>query len=135
MHSVSKLFLALTFAGTLSAQYHPIGGRGYGSAGGAGIGPVIDAVATIDGVFKTADKKFVEVQVESGDIMRMYITGKTKFIRDGKAVKSSEFHDGEKVTADATRDARLNMLAVKIELVKPDEKAKDDKPKEDKPDK
>jgi len=128
----------LVLALTASAQYYPSPGRAggrAGSAGGAGLGPVIDAVATIDGVFKTADKKFVEVQVESGDIMRMYITGKTKFVRDGKAVKASEFHDGEKVTADATRDARLNMLAVKIELVKPDEKAKDDKPKEDKPDK
>ena len=133
-----KLFLLLAVALTASAQYYPgpgrVGGRS-GAAGGAGLGSVIDAVATVDGVFKTADKKFVEVQVESGDIMRLYITGKTKFIRDGKAVKSSEFHDGEKVTADATRDARLNMLAVKIELVKPDEKAKDEKAKEDKPDK
>jgi hypothetical protein len=133
-----KFSVLLVFALTAGAQYYPgpgrVGGRA-GAAGGAGIGPVLDAVATIDGVFKTADKKFVEVQVESGDIMRMYITGKTKFIRDGKTVKSSDFHDGEKVTADATRDARLNMLAVKIELVKPDEKAKDDKPKEDKPDK
>ena len=114
MAKLAKFFLLLAFALTARAQYYPGRGGRSGTAGGAGIGPVIDAVATIDGVFKTADKKFVEVQVESGDIMRMYITGKTKFIREGKAVKSSEFHDGEKVTADATRDARLNMLAVKI---------------------
>lgn len=124
------IVLPLALALSLSAQMRPPR-----VPGGTNIGPVVDAVASFDGVFKSADKKFVEIQVESGDIMRMYITGKTKFIRDGKAVKSSEFHDGEKVTADATRDARLNMLAVKIELVKPDEKAKDDKPKEDKPDK
>lgn len=91
---------------------------------------MIDAVATVEGVFKSADKKFVEVQVESGDIMRMYITGKTKFVRDGKNVKASEFQDGEPVTADVTRDARLNMLAVKIELKKPEEKKPEAKPQD-----
>jgi hypothetical protein len=133
-----KLILPFAMTLALCAQYYPSPGRAggrSGAAGGAGIGPVLDAVASVDGVFKSADKKFVEIQVESGDTMRMYITGKTKFIREGKAVKPSEFHDGDPVTADATRDTRLNMLAVRIELRKPEEKPKDDKPKEDKPDK
>jgi hypothetical protein len=95
-----------------------MGGRGdnLGSA-------VVGAVASFDGVFKSADKKFVEVQVESGDVMRMYITHGTKFILDGKDVKASAFHDGDKVLADATRDARMNLLAVRIENKKPDAKA------------
>jgi hypothetical protein len=59
---------------------------------------------------------------DSGDIMRMYITRTTKFIRDGKTVKASDFHDGDKVTADATRDARLNLLAVKVEIKQADAK-------------
>jgi len=74
------------------------------------------AVATFDGVFKSADKRFVEIQVESGDIMRMYLTHGTKFIRKGRDAKVSDFHDGDKVVADATRDARLNLVAVKIEM-------------------
>jgi hypothetical protein len=131
---LSKLAFSLTLALPLVAQYYPGVGRGI-PRGGSPVGPVLDAVATIDGVFKSADKKFVEVQVESGDTMRMYITHSTKFIRDGKTVKSSEFHDGDKVTADATRDARMNMLAVKIELKKPGQEPKEDKPKEDKPEK
>lgn len=122
----SFLCLPLVLGLTLSAQYHP-GGRGYPS-GGTGIGPVPDAVASFDGVFKTADKKFVEIQVDSGDIMRMYITGKTKFIRDGKPAKAADFHDGDKVVADATRDARLNLLAVRIENAKPEDR----KPEPDK---
>jgi hypothetical protein len=122
-----KLAFSLTLALPLAAQYYPGVGRSI-PRGGSPVGPVLDAVATVDGVFKSADKKFVEVQVESGDIMRMYITRSTKFIRDGKPVKPSEFHDGDKVTADASRDARMNMLAVRIELKKPGE----DKPKEDK---
>jgi hypothetical protein len=76
------------------------------------------AIATFDGVFKTANKKFVEIQVESGDTMRMYLTHGTKFVKDGKNVHAGDFHDGDKVTVDAERDLRMNMLAVKIESAK-----------------
>jgi hypothetical protein len=125
-----SIFIALFAAGALSAQYYPSGRSGgrSGSAGNAGINATLDAVATVEGTFKSADKKFVEIQVESGDTMRMYLTGKTKFIRDGKTVKASEFHDGDPVIADASRDARLNMLAVRIELKKPEEKKPEAKP-------
>lgn len=125
MTSFSRLILPLALGLSLSAQVRPPRmGRGdnLGSA-------VVDAVASFDGVFKNADKKFVEIQVESGDVMRMYITHGTKFILDGKNVKPSAFHDGDKVVADATRDARMNLLAVKIENKKPDDKKPDDKAK------
>ena len=45
----------------------------------------------------------------------MYITGSTRFIRDGKPAKASDFHTDENVTVDASRDARLNLLAVRVE--------------------
>lgn len=83
-----------------------------------------EAIATVNGTFKSADKKFVTVQVEDDQLMRMYITGSTKFIRDGKSAKASEFELGEPVVVDTTRDARMNLLAVRIELVKPAAKAK-----------
>jgi hypothetical protein len=132
MKSIAPLALLFVCL-PLSAQLHPGGRSGGYYGGGNGIGPVPDAVATFDGVFKSADKKFIEIQVESGDTMRMYITHGTKFIIDGKPVKVTAFHDGDKVTADATRDSRLNMLAVKIENRKPGEKKSEDKPG-DKPD-
>jgi hypothetical protein len=114
-----RLSLALLFCVPLCAQR---GGRS-GTAGGAGaINSVVDAVATFEGVFKSADKKFVEIQMESGDVMRMYITRSTKFVIDGKPVKATAFHDGDPVVADASRDIRLNMLAVKIENRKPADK-------------
>ena len=75
-----------------------------------------EAIATFTGVFKGADKKFVNIEVESGETMRMYITGSTKFVRDGKPAHAKDFEPGENVTADASRDARLNLLAVRIEL-------------------
>jgi len=117
MTAPAKFIVAFVLVLPLAAQVRtPRAGRGNT------IGSVEDAIATFDGVFKSADKKFVEIQVQSGDIMRMYITHGTKFIRDGKTVKAAEFHDGDKVTADATRDARLNLLAVRIESRKPEEK-------------
>jgi hypothetical protein len=79
-----------------------------------------DAIATFAGTFKSADKKFLVIEVENGQTMRMYITGSTKFVRDGKPAKASDFHTGESVSVDASRDARLNLLAVKVEPAKPE---------------
>jgi hypothetical protein len=76
-----------------------------------------DAVATFTGTFKSADKKYLFLEVEDGNTMRMYITGSTKFIRDDKPAKAADFHAGDNVTVDASRDARLNLLAVRVEAV------------------
>ncbi len=112
MRSLAKFLLPLALSIPLGAQVRTPRSP---ARGGGNVGSVVDAVATFDGVFKTADKKFVEIQVESGDTMRMYLTHGTKFIRDGKPAKAADFHDGDKVTADASRDIRMNLLAVKIE--------------------
>jgi hypothetical protein len=79
-----------------------------------------DAVATIDGAFKSADKKHLYVEVENGQTMEMYITGSTKFIREGKPAKPADFQSGEAVTVDTSRDARFNLIAVRVEAVKKD---------------
>jgi hypothetical protein len=78
-----------------------------------------DAVATFTGTFKSADKKYLFLDLDDGNTMRMYITGSTKFMRDDKAVKASDFHSGDKVTVDASRDARQNLLAVRVEATPP----------------
>lgn len=88
-------------------------------------GTITDAVATFDGTFKSADKKYLTIEVEEGQAMRMYITGSTKFFRDDKEVKAADFHPDEKVTVEASRDARLNLLAVRVIAVKPREKKSD----------
>ena len=85
------------------------------SAGGANT----DAVATFTGTFKSADKKYLFIDLEDGNTMRMFITGSTKFMRDDKAAKASDFHSGDNVTVDASRDARMNLLAVRVEAVSP----------------
>jgi hypothetical protein len=78
-----------------------------------------DAVATFTGTFKSADKKYLFIDLEDGNTMRMYITGSTKFFRDDKPAKASDFHAGDNVTVDASRDARLNLLAVRVEVLPP----------------
>jgi hypothetical protein len=80
------------------------------------------AVATFAGTFKSADKKYLTIEVEGGQSMRMYITGTTKFIRDDMPAKAADFHPDEPVTVDASRDARMNLLAVRVEAVKPGRK-------------
>ncbi len=73
------------------------------------------AIATFQGEFRSADKKYVMVAIDEGETMRMFITGSTKFIRDGKRARPADFHSGDRVTVDAQRDLRMNMLAVRIE--------------------
>lgn len=75
--------------------------------------------ATFTGVFRSIESGRLVIEVESGESMRMFMTRSTKFIRDGKSVKAADFHDGDPVTVDAERDARMNMVAVKVEALKP----------------
>jgi hypothetical protein len=85
---------------------------------------VPNAIATFDGIFKNYNKKYVEIQVESGETMRMFVTRGTKFTRDGHAARATDFHDGDKVVVDAERDLRMNLLAVRVELAKTEVKEK-----------
>jgi len=75
--------------------------------------------ATFTGTFKMAERGRIVVEVENGETMRMYITRSTKFLRDGKPAKVSDFHDGDKVVVDAERDVRMNLIAVRVEAEKP----------------
>lgn len=118
MTSLATLTLAL-----MLLQYYPRRVPPQANPGGANT----DAVATFTGTFKSADKKYVTITVEEGNTMRMYITGSTKFIRDGKAAKASDFHPDEPVTVDASRDARFNLIAVRVEATPPP-KAPEKKP-------
>ncbi len=78
-----------------------------------------DVAATFSGEFKSADKKFLTIEVENGQTLRMYITTSTKFFRDDKQVKASDFHSGDNVDVDAARDARQNLVAVRVAPAKP----------------
>jgi hypothetical protein len=75
--------------------------------------------ASFTGTFKTAEHGHIVVEVEGGESMRMYVTHSTKYFRDGKPAKLSDFHDGDSVNVDAERDVRMNLVAVRMEAAKP----------------
>lgn len=89
--------------------------RGRPLQGGVAQNANTDAIATFDGVFRSADKKFLLIETEEGNSMRMAVTGSTKFVRDGKPAKPSDFKPDEKVMVDTSRDAKFNLIAVKVE--------------------
>src|SRR5580704_17620857 len=75
--------------------------------------------ATFNGVYRGVESGRVVIEVANGQNMRMFVTGSTKFIRDGKKSKASEFQDGDPVTEDAERDMRMNLVALRVEVVMP----------------
>jgi hypothetical protein len=76
--------------------------------------------ATFTGTFQGIESGgHLVVEVEGGHQLRMFVIGSTKFIRDGKTVKSDSFHIGDPVSVDAERDARMNLVALKVEAAKP----------------
>lgn len=74
--------------------------------------------ATFAGTFKMAEHGRIIIEVENGETMRMYVTHSTKYFREGKPAKLSEFQNGDKVTVDAERDVRMNLIAVRVEAGK-----------------
>jgi len=125
----------LVFVTLMLFQYpYPYPGRVPRQQGAPnGPGANTDAVATFTGTFKSADKKYLFIDLEDGNTMRMYVTGATKFMRDDKSAKAADFHYGDKITVDASRDARMNLLAVRVEAVA--EKAPERKQEPPPPDK
>lgn len=75
--------------------------------------------ATFTGVYRGLESGHVIIEIGPDRNMRMFVTGSTKFIRDGKKSKASEFHDGDAVTVDAERDLRMNLVALRVEAVPP----------------
>jgi hypothetical protein len=73
--------------------------------------------ATFTGVYRGLESGHVIIEIGPDRNMRMFVTGATKFIRDGKKSKASEFHDGDTVTVDAERDLRMNLVALRVEMV------------------
>lgn len=75
--------------------------------------------ATFAGVFRGIESGHLVLEVEGGQDLRMFVIGATKFVRDGKASKASQFHDGDSVSVEAERDLRMNLVALRVEAVKP----------------
>ena len=76
--------------------------------------------ALFAGIFRGIDNRgHLVLELEGGQDLSLFIIGSTKFIRDGKPAKASQFHDGDSISVETERDAAMNLVARRVEAVKP----------------
>ena len=75
--------------------------------------------ATFEGIFRQPERGQLVLETENGQSLRMFVTGATKFVREGKPSRLNAFHDGDPVSVDAGRDMLMNLVATRVELAKP----------------
>jgi len=80
--------------------------------------PLAQPPASFAGTFKGFESGHIVIEVASGNNMVLFVTGSTKYFREGKKSKPAEFHSGDHVQVDAERDMRMNMVALRVEEVK-----------------
>ena len=76
-------------------------------------------VVTFHGKLKDRDKQKIELETDENQLVSIRISGKTKFFKDGKAIKPSEISLDTPVSIDASEDRDLSVLAVKVTVDAP----------------
>jgi len=71
---------------------------------------------------KDRDKKKIEVETDENQLVTIRLSGKTKFLKDGKAIKASAIDLETAVTVDASEDRDLSILAIAVTVDSPREK-------------
>lgn len=100
-------------ASTLDAQR---GRRGGGStaSGSRAPTPLRGVVIAVHGKLKELSKKSIVVLADDDKLMTLRRTSKTKFYRDGKAIKPFEIDLESIVTVDVSEDSDLKFLALAV---------------------
>lgn len=105
----------------------PIPGRGKGSKDTSA--PTV----TAEGILRKIDAKNLTIEADDTRILTYKLTDKTKFLRDGKEIKSSDLHLGDKIQVEARQDTEDYLYAANVEFEKaaapaPKEQAKNSAP-------
>ena len=100
---------------------------GYGRRRGnpistATLGAYQGVAVTFHGKLKDLDKKKIEVETDENQLVTIRLSGKTKFLKDGKAIKASAIDLEAAVTVDASEDRDLSILAIAVTVDSPREK-------------
>ena len=111
----------------LSSLLHAQGG--YGRARRS-VNPVTPAttvtypgvVATFHGKLKDLDKHKLDIETDEGQLVTIRISGKTKFLKNGKPIKPSEIDMETVVSVDASQDKDASILAKAVTIDGPNEK-------------
>jgi hypothetical protein len=109
------LILALALTCGLSAQYVRRStlpaGKVHDSTGGM--------VVTFEGKLTEITKKDFTIATEDQPAVVIERSHKTKFLKDGKAIKPDEIPVGAALSVDVTKDPDLHLLAVAVNVVAP----------------
>src|SRR5438270_2437220 len=87
-------------------------------------------VATFHGTLRSINKKEVVLELPEDQSIAFHISHKTKFLKDGKPVKSSAIAAGAPVTVDGKRDLLGNVEAVTVTVDSSKKPPADSKPPE-----
>jgi len=126
MTARARTALALLLAPLILRAQYPYprtrGPRGTTAPPGASVPKGV--IIVFKGKLKVLDKKKIVIETEDGELLTFKLTGKTKFIGDGKTVKPAEIDLETPLAVDATQDPDASLLAVNVTVDKP----RDEKP-------
>ncbi len=109
------LILALAFSCGLSAQYIRRSSIPTTKPQDSTKGMVV----TFEGKLTEITKKDFTISTEDQPSMVIERSHKTKFLKDGKAIKPDDIPTGAELSVDVTKDADLHLLAVTVTVVPP----------------
>jgi hypothetical protein len=112
------IMIALLCAGGLSAQYIRRGGIPTGKPQDSSKGMVV----TFHGKLTEFTKNDFTIATEDQPAFVIGRSHKTKFLKDGKAVKLDNIPVGAELTVDVTKDPDLHPLALNVTVEPPDAK-------------
>jgi hypothetical protein len=119
--------LILGLATTANAQYS---GRRRGGATGP-LTPGSDSsglAAVFVGKVTSITKSDLGIQADGGNVLSFSILHKTKFMKDGKAIKRTDIHAGDDVTIQAGEDPTGHPSAITVTFGKPPAPKDDSQP-------
>jgi hypothetical protein len=124
---LAGFLLVLCLSTTMNAQY---GGRRRGGSTGP-LSPGSDSsglAAVFVGKVTSITKSDLGIQAEGGNVLSFSILHKTKFMKDGKAIKRTDIHSGDDVTIQAGEDPTGHPSAITVTFGKPPPPKDDSQP-------
>jgi len=125
----SRLLLTLCLiAASIYGQYpypNPRTRRGAPGTTPSGASAPKGVILVFKGKLKVLDKKKIVIETEDSELLTIKLTGKTKFLDDGKTIKPAEIDLESPLTVDVNQDADASLLAVNVTVDSPDKKAAD----------
>ncbi len=116
---VLVLVLVLLFGMGAPAHAQSAGRRGRSTQQTPGSSANGGLEANFSGKVTSITKSDLGIQAEGGNVISFSILHKTKFLKDGKAIKRSDVQTGDTVTIQAGEDATGHPAAITVTVGKP----------------